>query len=317
MAEFTTLEDFPRSEKEFNCRFCDEAACLEYLFSMRWPEGFQCSSCGHDEYWKSRRSLYICRRCEHQHSVTAGTIFHRTRKPLLDWFKAIWWFSTQKTSTSAVNLQDQLSLGSYHTAWEWLQKLRACTVLPGREKLRGTVETDEVVIGGEQSGKRGRGAEHKTLIAVAVEREGDKKLGRLRMEVINDASTKSLDSFVLTNITSGSTVKTDGWGGYNHLESLGYVHEKTVQSKTDDKDSVVPGVHLVASLVKRWLLGTFQGRFDQKFLQRYLDEYVFRFNRRKTGTPGKRFWRLLQNAAVTKPLSPFRLRNPGLLEPSA
>jgi hypothetical protein len=313
MAESTILEDFPWSKKEFDRRFCNEDACFEYLFSMRWPNGFQCSVCDHDKYWKSRRGLYICRICEHQHSVTAGTIFHGTRKPLLDWFSAIWWFSTQKTSISAVNLQDQLSLGSYHTAWQWLQKLRACTVVPGREKLKGTVEADEVVIGGEQSGKRGRGAEHKTLVAFAVEREG-KKLGRLRMEIIGDGSAKSLNSFVLANVAFGSTLKTDGWRGYNNLESLGYRHERTVQSKTDDKDSVVPGVHLTASLLKRWILGTFQGRFDPRFLQRYLDEFVFRFNRRKAGSPGKRFWRLLQNAVATKPLLPDQLR---LLESSA
>ncbi len=313
MEEPTILEDFPRSEKEFNRRFCDEGSCLDYLFSIRWPNGFRCSSCGHDEYWKSRRSLYICCECEHQHSVTAGTIFHGTRKPLLDWFKAIWWFSTQKTSTSAVNVQNQLSLGSYRTAWQWLQKLRACTVLPSRKKLGGTVETDEVAIGGEQSGKRGRGAEHKTMVAVAVERDG-KKLGRLRMEMIGDASANSLDFFVLKNISVGSIIKTDGWNGYNHLEYLGYGHKITLQSKTDDKDSVVPGVHLIASLVKRWILGTFQGRFDPRFLQRYLDEFVFRFNRRKAGSPGKRFWRLLQGAVATQPLSSCQLR---LLERSA
>jgi hypothetical protein len=313
MAESTILEDFPRSKKEFDCRFCDEEACFEYLFSMRWPDGFRCSACDRDKCWKSRRGLYICRKCEHQHSVTAGTIFHGTRKPLLDWFNAIWWFSTQKTSTSAINLQEQLSLGSYRTAWQWLQKLRTCTVLPGREKLKGTVEADEVIIGGERSGKRGRGAEHKTLVAFAVEREGD-KLGRLRMEVIADASAKSLNSFVLANVASGSTVKTDGWGGYNELKKLGYHHEKTVQSETEDKDSVVPGVHLSASLLKRWLLGTFQGRFEPQFLQRYLDEFVFRFNRRKAGSPGMRFWRLLQSAAASKPLPPNQLR---LLESSA
>jgi len=313
MTETTVLEDFPGSLKEFNRRFCTEAACLNYLFSIRWPDGFRCSCCGHDKYWQSHRGLYICRDCEHQHSVTAGTIFHGTRKPLLDWFKALWWFSTQKTSISAASLQEQLSLGSYHTAWQWLQKLRACTLVPGREKLGGEVEADEVIFGGEQSGKRGRGAGHKTLVAIAVERDED-KLGRLRMEVISDASARSLDSFVLTNIAFGSTVKTDGWNGYNHLKDLGYSHVATAQSKTDEKDSIVSGVHLVASLVKRWLLGTFQGRFDQKYLQRYLDEFVFRFNRRRSGTPGKRFWRLVQRAMDTKPLSPHQLR---LLESTA
>jgi hypothetical protein len=138
------------------------------------------------------------------------------------------------------------------------------------------------------------------MVAVAVERDG-KKLGHLRMEMIGDASANSLDPFVLKNISVGSIKKTDGLNGYNHVEDLGYGHKIALQSKTDDKDSVI---HLVASLVKRWILGTFQGRFDPRFLQRYLDEFIFRFNRRKAGSPGKRFWRLLQVIVATQPLSP-------------
>jgi transposase-like protein len=246
--------------------------------------------------------LYICQQCEHNQSVTAGTIFHGTKKPLTAWFKALWWFATRKSGVNAVNLQDLLGLGSYSTAWKWLQKLRSCTILPARKKLSGNIEADELYLGGEQSGKRGRGADHKCAVAIAVERKG-RKLGRLRMQVIARCSADELIPFAVSNVASGSTVTTDGWKGYSALEDKGFIHKKVVQSKTEDKDSVLPGVHLVTSLVKRLILGTFQGRFDRKYLQRYLDEYVFRFNRRTTKTVGKRFWRIIQQAVATPPLT--------------
>lgn len=301
MNEFVIAEDFPKNQKEFDRRFCDESACIEYLYQLRWPEGFSCSKCGHTEYWKSGRGLYICQACEHNQSVTAGTIFHSTKKPLSDWFKALWWFATRKSGVNAINLQDLLGLGSYTTAWKWLQKLRSCTIRTSREKLSGSVEADEFYLGGEHSGKRGRGAEHKCAVAIAVERKGH-KLGRLRMQVIQQCSSAELIPFATTNIAAGSTVTTDGWKGYTGLEEKGFVHKKVLQSKTDDKNSILPGVHLVVSLVKRLILGTFQGRFEEKYLQRYLDEYVFRFNRRTTKSVGKRFWRIIQQAVASPPL---------------
>ena len=300
MKEFAVTEDFPRDQLEFDRRFKDEGACFDYLFKLRWPDGFSCSKCGYGSYWASARGLYVCKRCEHHQSVTAGTIFHGTRKPLAMWFKAMWWFSTRKSGVNAVNLQQLLGLGSYKTAWEWLQKLRSCTIRTGRETLSGAIEADEFYLGGQSSGKRGRGADHKCAIAVAVERKG-KKLGRLRMQVIDCCSGNELIPFIKANVSSGSFVSTDGWKGYSSLSSNGYVHKEIVASKTTDKESVLPGVHLVISLFKRVILGTFQGRFDKKYLQRYLDEYVFRFNRRTTKTVGKRFWRIAQFAAVTPP----------------
>lgn len=278
-------EDFPKNEVEFDRRFCSEQACLEYLFQLRWPDGFVCSQCGYTAYWKSARGLYLCCNCEHQQSVTAGTLFHGTKKPLTVWFKALWWFSTRKSSVNAVSLQELLGLGSYQTAWRWLQKLRTCTIFPGREKLSGEIEADEFYLGGERSGKRGRGADHKCKVAVAGERKGH-KLGRLRMQVIERCSADELIPFATSNIALGSSITTDGWKGYCGLEEAGYVHKKTLQTKADDKDSVLPGVHLVTSLVKRIILGTFQGRFEEQYLQRYLDEFVFRFNRRTTKSAG-------------------------------
>lgn len=300
-------EDFPKNELEFDRRFRHERACLGYLFQLRWPEGFVCPDCGHTEYWKSARDLYLCQQCQKQHSVTSGTIFHGTKKPLTIWFKALWWFSTRKSGVNAVELQDLLGLGSYRTAWCWLQKLRTCTIFSDRKLLSGEVEADEFYLGGECSGKRGRGAEHKCKVAIAVERRG-RKLGRARLQVIENCSSAQLLPFVKNNVAPNSQVKTDGWKGYNGLGKEGFTHHRVLSSQAEDKESVLPGVHLVISLVNRVILGTFQGRFDAPYLQRYLDEYVFRFNRRTSKSVGKKFWRIMQQAACASPITNYQLK---------
>lgn len=295
MQEFIIKEDFPKNQLEFDARFLDEQACYDYLFQCRWPEGFICKSCGHSNYWKSARGLYICTSCEHHHSLTAGTIFHGTRKALTIWFKAMWWFTTRNTSISALCLQKLLGLGSYTTAWTWLQKLRSCTICKDREKLSGEVEVDEFYIGGKHSGKRGRGAENKCAVIVAVERKG-RKLGRVRLQVIDNCSSDELLPFIETNVVAGSNVVTDGWKGYSGLQKCNYSHKQVFQTKTKDKASVLPGVHMVASLIKRLVLGTYQGRHEKKYLQNYLNEYVFRFNRRTSKSVGKPFYRIVQQS---------------------
>lgn len=170
MTDFTITEDFPKSEIEFDQRFSDPKACYDYLFKHKWPDGFICKKCGHTKFWVGKRKLYICTQCEHQHSLTAGTIMDSSKKPIIYWFKAMWWFTTRRSGVNAVNLKELLGLGSYGTAWTWLQKLRRCTIRHERDKLSGRVEVDEFFIGGKRSGKRGRGAESKTIVAVAVER---------------------------------------------------------------------------------------------------------------------------------------------------
>ena len=209
MTNFIMTDDFPKNQAEFDKRFNNNQACYDYLFSLRWPQGFVCLRCGHDRHWQSARGLFICTRCEHQHSLTAGTIMHGTRKPLVLWFKAMWWFTTRKSGVNAINLQDLLALGSYNTAWLWFQKLRNCTVRKGREKLTGSVEADEFYLGGQKSGKRGRGAEHKCAVAIAVERKNP-KLGRVRLQVIDDCSAGELIPFVKANVVPGSCITTDG-----------------------------------------------------------------------------------------------------------
>lgn len=299
MTDFTITEDFPESEFEFDQRFHSNKACKEYLAKMKWPEGFRCCHCGHQQYWESARDLYICTRCERPHSLTAGTVMHSTKKPLTYWFKAMWWFTTRKSGVNAVNLKDLLGFGSYQTAWTWLHKLRLCTIRHQRERLSGFVEVDEFYMGGQKPGKRGRGANGKSVIVAAVEKKEGRKIGRIRLQVIPDCSGDTLGLFVQTNVEPGSGVVTDGWKGYLPLDSKVYDHKPVIASRTGDKGSVLPGVHLVASLVKRLMLGTFQGRFSPSHLQSYMDEYVFRFNRRTSRNVGKKFMRISQQVVAS------------------
>lgn len=241
-----------------------------------------------------RGYLFRCASCDYKCSITSGTIFEGTRKPLVLWFRAIWWVASQKNGASAKGVQRVLDLGSYKTAWVWMHKLRRAMVRPGRDRLSGTVEVDETYIGGEKPGKRGRGAQGKALVAIAVEDKAGQRIGRIRLSIIPDASSASLTSFAQQCIKHGSTVRTDDWPGYNNLSSSFYSHE--VVRSTDLKI-----VHLVASLLKRWLLGTHQGAVSHEHLAYYLDEYTFRFNRRTSKHRGKLFYRLLQNAMEIEP----------------
>jgi len=226
-----------------------------------------------------------------------------TKKPITYWFKAMWWITTRKSGVNAVNLKELLGLGSYGTAWTWLQKLRRCTIREDREKLSGRVEVDEFSIGGHRSGKRGRGAGGKVIVAIAVERDDTKKqIGRIRLHVALDYSGYSLETFILSNIESGATISTDDWTGYTGVENEGYQHEITNQSKSKNHEKLY-GVHLVTTLVRRMVRSTFQGRFDPKYLQNYLDEYVFRFNRRKSANIGMKFMRIVQQAVKTAPIN--------------
>lgn len=303
MNNFTITEDFPHSEIEFDQRFSNIDACYEYLAQAKWPDGFICDKCGCNAYWLSAKNIYICKKCEHQFSLTAGTIMHGTKKPITYWFKAMWWFTTRKSGVNAINLKELLGLGSYHTAWSWLHKLRRCTIRNNREKLSGRVEVDEFFIGGKKSGKRGRGAEGKTIVLVAVERYTVKdpytlnsywQIGRVRLQVALDCSAYSLETFINHNIEKGSVVVTDKFNSYLPILRQGYHHLSIEPAYQKDPESGLYGVHLISSLVKRLIRGTFQGRFEPKYLQNYLDEYVFRFNRRKSKSIGKKFMRIVQ-----------------------
>lgn len=287
-------EDYPRTLLEFQERFATEAACREYLVEQRWPDGFECPQCGHHKAWKVTRERYQCKNCDLQSTVTSGTILHRTRKPLAMWFNLIWQLTSQKYGANALGMQRVLGLGSYHTAWEWLHKLRRGMVRPGRDKLSGLVEVDEMLVGGEKSGKRGRGAEGKELVLIAVEDKAQEGFGRIRLRHVANASAESLTKFVEDCIEIGSHVRTDGWSGYNHLKKRGYNHIVEIQSSTVGSTVSLVLADRIASLFKRWLLGTYQGAIRPNHLEYYLDEYTFRFNRRTSASRGKLFYRLIQ-----------------------
>lgn len=301
------MEDYPRTLLEFEQRFHSEDKCLEYLFRLRWPQGFRCPHCEHQRAWSTKRNLYRCMCCDLQTSITAGTIFQDTKKPLVLWFRAIWHVTSQKYGANALGLQRVLGLGSYRTAWIWLHKLRRAMVRPGRERLSSMVEVDETYIGGERSGKRGRGAGGKILVVVAVEIKED-KIGRIRLRRVPDASARSLESAIKKTVEPGSKVCTDGWTSYGGLLKIGYAH-KVVRKDADVGKNLLPNVNRVVALLKRWLLGTYQGAVRSSHLDYYLDEFTFRFNRRTSRSRGKLFYRLLQQAAAVDPLPAKNIRS--------
>jgi len=290
---------FPKNLMEFLDRFPTDDACLEYLRTVRWPGGFVCPQCGLRNGWATARGTVYCGGCTRQTSLTAGTILHNSRTPIRKWFVAIWLLCTQKTGVSAKTLQRDLKVG-YKTAWLMLQKLRQATVRAERSLLCGTVEVDETYVGGEESGIGGRQLVGKALVAIAVELEG-KKVCRIRLRHVPDASGKSLVGFINDCVAKGSKVHTDDWNGYNGVQAAGYVHLVTpIQGDPERAIKFFPHVHLVASLFKRWLGATHQGRVHKKHIQAYLDEYAFRFNRRRSMHVGKIFHRLIEQTAIHK-----------------
>lgn len=296
------VEDYPRDLAEFERRFATEEACRLYLTQLRWPDGFRCPRCGRQKAWPAREGrLWHCADCGHQTSVTAGTIFQDTRTPLPTWFRAMWWVTSQKTGASALGLQRVLGLRSYKTAWTWLHKLRRAMIRPHRDRLAGRVEVDEAYIGGVHAGRPGRQTETKALVAVAVQIER-RRLGRIRLRRIPDASGQTLMAFVRDVVQAGSLVHTDGWMGYEPLQRHGYKHRITfLEAQARSPSQLMPHVHQVVSLLKRWLLGTHHGAVTHEHLEYYLDEFTFRFNRRRSRSRGKLFFRLAEQAVAVEP----------------
>ena len=293
--------DYPRDLSEFDHFFPDEAACQRFLERLRWPNGFVCPACGYTgPPWRSARGR-LCTNCRRRASVTAGTIFEGTRKPLKLWFITAWEIVGHKYGANALNVKRMLGVDSYKTAWSWLHKLRRAMVRPDRDRLLGVIEVDEMYVGGEEKGVRGRRTEKKAIVAVAVEVVDEKRLGRVRLRRVTDVSGEALRPFVQEAVEPGSSVLTDAWGGYTGLSELGYDHMIINQSASPDPAHVLlPAVHRIAGLLKRWLLGTYQGAVSREHLNYYLDEYTFRFNRRNSRSRGLLFYRLMEQAVQTK-----------------
>jgi len=301
MVVFSAMaEDYPRTLLELERRFSDEVGCRAYLFALRWPQGFVCPACGGGGL-AIRRHLWRCENCRRETSVMAGTIFQDSKLPLTIWFRAMWQVTSQKNGISALGLQRVLGLGSYKNAWTLLHKLRRAMVRPGRERLQGVVEVDEAYWGGEESGVRGRQVITKALIVVAAEAAGQ-GIGRIRLRYIPDTNRATLHGFIQQSIEPGSTVVTDGLQAYRELE--GYVHDRQIQKhQPTDAEHLLPRVHRVISLLKRWLMGTHQGGIAHAHLEDYLNEFTFRFNRRTSVSRGKLFYRLAQNSVQVPPVT--------------
>ncbi|MDR3565412.1 MAG: IS1595 family transposase [Negativicutes bacterium] len=301
--------DFPKTLREFRQKFASDSACLEYLVASRWPNGFVCPWCQETKAWRISKPLgYECSGCGRRTSPTAGTLLHRSHLPIQEWFWAAYLVTTHTPGLSALQLQRQLGMSCYESAWFMLHRLRRAMVNDSRSKLRGSVEVDETMLGGPSTGKRGRGSS-KALVFGAVEvirytnamGNYGEKAGRLRLVKSVHADEESIRHFVETMVEPGSEIWTDGWRGYNQTALAGFVHEK------HHPETHALHIHRAFGNLKTWLNGTHHG-VDSKYLQSYLDEFVFRFNRRKT--PMAAFQTLLGIAASKNPLSLDKLTQP-------
>lgn len=294
--------EYPKNQMEFEKLFSTDEQCLKYLLELRLENGYACPSCSDTEYWINERNQMVCKLCKRQTSIIAGTIFHGTKTPITVILRALWFIVSQKNGVSAVSVQKILGIRRYETVWVWLHKFRKLMIMPDRSKLTGIVEVDETLVGGKKSGKRGRGAEGKILVIIAIELVG-KKMGRVRMETIERADRIQINQFIKNNIELGSTVITDGWKGYTDVKKMKYIHEIQDKKVILDKEEITPNVHKIASLLKRWLLGTHQNYVSQDYLNYYLDEFSFRYNRRNSKSRGLLFHTLLKQAMKHEPLS--------------
>jgi len=301
---------FPTSLPEFQIVFPDDDACAKYLERMRWPDGFACPKCkqpGEPYRFPSRSSVVLrCRKCKVNTSLTAGTVMQSSHTPLSVWFWGAFLVTTQTPGQSALQFQRQLGLSRYETAFQILHKLRAGMVRPERDGIGGEfpVEVDECYVGGRTRGQGGGIHDNKAVVVGAVEvrlrkdaehraakhKEAHsggvpvKKLvyaGRLRLRVVPSRGTYDLNDFVLENVAKGSTIRTDGWAGYDQLPQMGYARDSAVCKGDPEKNEThLPMIHLVFSNLKAWVIGTHHGAIGHHHLQAYLNEYVFRFNRR-------------------------------------
>jgi transposase-like protein len=277
--------DFPKTLPEFQERFGDEAACLEYLREQKWPSGFRCPRCPSTRsYTIARRHLEECAACGHQTSLTAGTMFHGTRKPLSSWFRAVFEFVSRKHGCNAMDIQRLLGF-SRKIAWAWLHKIRDAMVSPERTKLNARVEADETYAGAAEPGVYGRDrGSKKHLIAGAVEETEDGRCGRCRLAPVASASAEDLQTFVSDVVEPGATVHPDGLKSYEGLEHV-FEHEVDVIGKDSAKAAeIFPRIHRVFSLFKRVVLSTYQGSISEKYMPAYCNEFDFRFNRRDSGS---------------------------------
>lgn len=302
--------DYPTTWVQFLDWFHSEQACRDFLEKLRWADGLICPKCGAlSTVERKSRGRLVCPTCKHQATATAGTIFDKTRTELRVWFAAIWYITNQKQGVSALGLQRVLGLGSYETAWAMLHRLRRAMVRPDRELLHGEVEVDETYLAltDRQNPIPAAGRKSNTtkvLVVIAVEMLQPKGFGRIRIRQIDRGDYGNLMPFIKESVLPGSVIHSDGSPAYKKIENSGYGHRKTVHLGSDTPaHESMPGVHRVASLLQRWMMGTHHGAVQPGQLDYYLDEFVFRFNRRTSRSRGLLFYRLLQQAVMTEPVT--------------
>jgi transposase-like protein len=294
---------YPVTLNQSEDRFSDEEFCLNYLFQIRWPKGFVCPACQGKNAWKTKRGLWSCASCGHQTSVTSGTIFHKTRKPLTVWFRVIWDMAMLKNGISAKSVKERLGFRSYQTAWVWLQKLRKTMVHADRERLSGTVLVHEFYWNGNKPGKEGIGASGNVIIAVAVEGISLRRNGRIRIKKIESSSWKDWRKFITEAVEPNSVILTDCSSSYCGIEIQNY------RSKITESQNLNSS-HLIASSLKRWISETHKGAVRSSHLASYLDEFTFRYNHRPRVFKGNAFLRIMQNAVIAAPTPLKRLKFP-------
>jgi len=294
-----SLALFPKTRADFDEMFASERACLAYLVRRRWPSGYRCVYCGSGRAWLNQRGSHHCSQCGRQFGATAGTLLHRTRFPLKTWLEVAWHVCEQKNGLSALGLQRAMGFGSYHTAWEWLHRMRRAMVLSSR-CLSGEVEVGETCLGGVKPGKRGRGPSGKSLVLIAAEVRGP-SIGRIRLRLIKDATADTLLDTVEELVVTGSNVVTDGLSSYAGLSAQGFDHTVS-RAKPETGRIPLPKANRVALLLKRWILGTHQGSIGKDLLPYYLEEFVFRFNLRSSRSRGLLFSRLVEQALTHQPV---------------
>ena len=298
--------DRPMSRTAFNKRFPDDAACARFLYEKRWPNCFVCPACSGQKAWElaTKRFTYECAACGRQTSVTAGTVIHRSHLDLLTWFQAIYAIASNSNGISALQLQAQLGLGSYKTAWLMLQKLRRAMVDPDRSLFEDLVEVDESDIpyrtkADPIAGGQGRSAVGKLHIIGAIELSPDGLPRRIRLAPLEDFSAVSIGAFVASAVEPGATILSDGFSAYRSLK--GYNHHPKVVGKMA-AHIVLPWIHRVFANFKRWALGTYHG-VRAPHLRRYLEEFVYRWNRRRHM---KSSFDMLTGLAVSLPHAGYR-----------
>jgi transposase-like protein len=287
-------------------RWPNQEAAISHLERIRWGGRPICPYCKSDKvcvHASKDRALprWQCWNCKQTFSATVGTIFHHTHLPLQTWFLAIAIMLNAKKNVSNLQLARDLNL-PYKTAWSLALRIRIAMLSdPAQKRLfHGIVEMDETYIGGERPGKRGRGAAGKSLVVIAAQADGEKKIGRIRLLRVSSAAEAHLTPAVVGMVQPGSSVRTDDWNGYQGLPAAGYERE-ILRPTMELGENLLPRCHRVASLLKRWLLGTHQGAVRPKQLDYYLDEFTFRFNRRNSQSRGKSFYRLAQQAVQVEP----------------